>query len=78
MRLGGLVLGLCLLAPTAGCFSPQQPGCAFSCAGDQLCPENYFCAGDGFCHRNDGTGTCTLETPDAAAEASTAQDAEVD
>jgi hypothetical protein len=50
----------------AGCFSPQTPGCAFSCAVDHLCPAGYFCAQDGFCHRTDGKGACTLSSFDAA------------
>jgi hypothetical protein len=69
-------------AGLGGCFSPRQPGCAFSCAGDQLCPENYVCASDGFCHRNDGLGACTLEATedaaDGAPDAATAQDGQVD
>jgi hypothetical protein len=50
----------------AGCFSPETPGCAFSCAAAHLCPAGYFCAQDGFCHRSDGKGACTLSTFDAA------------
>jgi hypothetical protein len=44
----------------AACFDPQQPGCAFSCATDGLCPSGYTCQADNICHRNDGQGTCTL------------------
>jgi hypothetical protein len=59
-----LLLLAALLALVAGlttaCFDPKQPGCAFSCAGDGLCPDNYSCGDDGFCHRNDGQGACLL------------------
>jgi hypothetical protein len=64
-QLAGLVILLGLLA-TAGlpaCFNPQQPGCAFSCASDGLCPSGYSCGGDRLCHRTDGQGTCTASPP---------------
>jgi hypothetical protein len=59
MRLGAFLL--CLAAAVAlACFSPKQPGCAFSCVTDGLCPADYHCADDGLCHRDDGQGTCSL------------------
>jgi hypothetical protein len=64
------LLGLALAAAAGaagGCFSPAQPACAFSCAVDHLCPTNYVCADDGFCHRaDDGGGVCLLTPADAA------------
>jgi hypothetical protein len=64
-------LGLLLLALTrlTACFNPTQPGCAFSCAGDGLCPSGYSCGNDLICHRNDGQGTCSIQT-DAATDSS--------
>jgi hypothetical protein len=53
----------------AGCFTPLQPGCAFSCAVDHLCPANYVCGDDGFCHRADGMGVCLLSSADASTDA---------
>jgi hypothetical protein len=54
------LLGLALLAAgLSACFNPQQPGCAFSCASDGLCPSGYTCGGDLLCHRTDGQGACT-------------------
>jgi hypothetical protein len=65
MRGALLIAAAALAALGAGaCFSPEQPGCAFSCAQDQLCPDGYVCQSDGFCHRADGKGTCTLDAPD--------------
>jgi hypothetical protein len=63
----GVALGLTLLG--ASCFSPQQPGCAFSCATDGVCPAAYTCGSDGLCHRADGKGACLLEPGDAGAAA---------
>ena len=40
------------------CFSPRQPGCAFSCVADGRCPARYSCGDDGLCHRDDGLGVC--------------------
>jgi hypothetical protein len=51
-----LVVGFAL----AGCFSPRQPACAFSCAADGLCPAGYSCGTDGVCHRDDDPGTCDI------------------
>jgi hypothetical protein len=61
------VLALLLLAASGAavvaCFSPRQPACAFSCSDPpHPCPSGYSCAEDGFCHRDDGTGVCTLFT----------------
>jgi hypothetical protein len=70
MRFAGLLaLGLAL----PGCYSPIQPGCAFSCAADGLCPAGYSCGGDGVCHRDDGEGTCQIP-----AQVDAARDAEAD
>jgi len=68
-------LGLLLLAVArlTACFNPSQPGCAFSCAGDGLCPSGYSCGTDLICHRDDGQGTCSILT-DAATDGPT-QDA---
>lgn len=66
-----LLLGTACLA---ACFNPTQPACAFSCAGDHLCPSGYTCGSDLICHRNDGQGVCTI-TSDAAASDATPSDA---
>jgi hypothetical protein len=65
-------LALLLLAVVrlTACFNPTQPGCAFSCAGDGLCPSGYSCGTDLICHRDDGQGTCSILT-DAATDATT-------
>lgn len=69
--LRALVLAIFAAAGLGGlpsCFSPQQPGCAFSCAADGLCPSGYSCGGDGVCHRDDGQGSCDIlpQTADGA------------
>jgi hypothetical protein len=65
-----LALVLVALAGLASCFSPQRPGCAFSCAADGLCPSGYSCGSDGVCHRDDGQGTCDIPPQtDAGADA---------
>jgi hypothetical protein len=63
-------------AASPGCFDPRQPGCAFSCATDGMCPASYRCADDGLCHRDDGQGSCMLlpqidAAQDAGSEAGT-------
>ena len=69
----GLLLAAAALALPA-CFNPQQPGCAFSCANDGLCPSGYSCGSDKFCHRDDGQGSCSITT-DAASDAAKPADA---
>ncbi len=73
-----LLLGLLLAGALAlpGCFNPQQPGCAFSCADDAggLCPSGYSCGTDKLCHRDDGQGTCAIPT-DASPSDATRTDA---
>lgn len=64
------LLALVVLA-VGGCFEPRQPGCAFRCGVDGLCPEQYVCGDDGICHREDGQGMCDLPPQtDASADGS--------
>jgi hypothetical protein len=68
-------LGIAILAAASAmsswaCFSPRQPGCAFSCVADGRCPSGYSCESDGLCHRDDGLGVCDFPSQnDAAADA---------
>jgi hypothetical protein len=69
------LLGLLVLAgPMGGCFSLQQPACAFSCAEPpNRCPEGYSCGDDRICHRSDGARdvtACPLTAPAPAPDAS--------
>jgi hypothetical protein len=66
------MVALAFAAGAAGCFSPTQPACAFSCATDGLCPAAYTCRSDGLCHRADGKGVCLLGPDDAGAATDTA------
>ena len=69
-----LLLGV---AAAAGCYSPSQPPCAFSCADDGLCPSGYSCQADGVCHRDDSTAACGIP-PQIDAGANDAADAGAD
>jgi hypothetical protein len=63
----------------AGCFSPKQPACAFSCADDGICPAGYSCQADGVCHRDDGQGPCgILPQVDAGDDAADGSDGGAD
>ena len=76
-----LALLLLAVARLTACFNPTQPGCAFSCAGDGICPSGYSCGTDLICHRDDGQGTCSIltdagsdaTTPDASSDATSGQ-----
>jgi hypothetical protein len=59
-----LALVIVAAATLAGCFSPDQPACAFRC-GDSapVCPDNYFCGTDNYCHLNGHNEACPF--PDA-------------
>jgi len=67
-----LALLLLAVARLTACFSPAQPGCAFSCTGDRICPSGYSCGNDLICHRDDGQGSCSIQT-DAATDALTSK-----
>ncbi|HLK93485.1 MAG TPA: hypothetical protein VKZ18_26580 [Polyangia bacterium] len=72
LRRWGVLLGLLVTAAAVAvpaCFNPQQPGCAFSCAGDGLCPSGYSCGTDQLCHRDDGQGSCAIPTDAAPSDA---------
>jgi hypothetical protein len=61
----------------AGCFDPPQPGCAFSCATDGICPTGYSCLADGVCHRDDSAGACNIPSQ-TDAQSDTQSDAQTD
>ena len=66
--LAALALAFGLGLSAGGCFSPNQPICAFSCAEAGVCPDGYVCGTDKFCHKEGATGICPLgdgSTPDA-------------
>jgi hypothetical protein len=68
-RRARLLLGATVVvALVASCFSPRQPACAFSCAGDGVCPPDYVCGSDNLCHRTDDAGVCLLEPVDAGSD----------
>ena len=48
----------------SGCFSPDEPICAFACGDNNACPDNYECRADSFCHLKSSTGDCPF--PDAS------------
>jgi len=54
------LVALLAVVTAAGCYSPKQPACAFSCVDDGVCPAGFTCQADGVCHRDDSPGTCTI------------------
>jgi hypothetical protein len=58
MRAARLALIAAVLV-LAGCFSPDQPLCAYSCGDtDPKCPDNYVCLSDGYCHLHGDPTAC--------------------
>lgn len=58
-------IALALTLAVAGCFSPDNPACAFQCGSFNNfdCPENYSCnKSDGYCHLNGSTDPCPFVT----------------
>ena len=50
----------------AGCFNPDKPACAFSCAEPpHTCPAGFVCGADSLCHDPTSTGTCRITFGDA-------------
>jgi hypothetical protein len=60
-----------LAATVAGCFSPRNTPCAFTCVSTgNLCPDGFTCGTDGLCHRDGAEDVCSLTSPyDAGADA---------
>lgn len=52
----------------SACYSPREPDCGFFCGPGGACPDDYFCANDGRCHR-EGTPDTLICPPDAAVAA---------
>jgi hypothetical protein len=67
-----------VVAAGAGCFSPSQPPCAFSCAADGDCPSGYTCEADGVCHHEGDQGTCNIPPQNDAAQDTGSDDAGAD
>jgi len=55
----------------AGCFSPDEPLCVFSCAeAPHECPSGYECRSDSYCHKAGTSGLCPgFATVDAGVDA---------
>lgn len=75
----GLVAGLLL----SQCFVPTYSDCAFRCGTTTpLCPEQYECRSDGYCHLPDSAAVCSLSdlsvAIDLATDAASAPDAGTD
>ena len=60
------MLVIFVLAITPACFSPETPACAYACGPGGLCPNDYSCMADGYCHYKGTTGQCPY--PDAGAQ----------
>jgi hypothetical protein len=59
-----------------GCYSPSRPMCSYQCGTDGLCPRDYVCFPDGYCHLEGTTGECNFPPlPDLSGTTSDAGDA---
>nr|HEX4315170.1 hypothetical protein [Kofleriaceae bacterium] len=47
-----------VVSALAGCYSPNLERCTVRCSGDEPCPDNMACTGDGFCHTSDDSSSC--------------------
>jgi len=65
LTLPRLLLFCLALVPVSGCFSYDEPVCAYKCGGGTDCPDNYECRSDGYCHQLGSTEACGFS--DAAA-----------
>ena len=77
MRLSSrLSLGLVMMAALGlgGCFNYSEPICSFSCgtgtAAANLCPSNYECRTDGYCHKVGTTESCGFSDASVAPDLS--------
>lgn len=61
------------------CFEPDEPLCAFQCGDNNLCPDDYLCLPDGYCHLRGQAGDCkfpdgSVVIPDGGDDMSVATD----
>jgi hypothetical protein len=54
----GKMIGLLLALVNGGCFSVDEPACAYLCGDNGSCPPDYVCQGDGYCHKQGQSGVC--------------------
>jgi hypothetical protein len=60
---------LALPIAATGCFSPDNPACAFQCGAFNNfdCPDSYTCnKNDGYCHLNGSSDPCPFVTGDGS------------
>ena len=61
-RLGlglSVVFGVLAVGLLGRCFSPDLPACSFRCGpADPMCPDEYECRADGYCHLLGSTAAC--------------------
>lgn len=57
----------------ASCFAPTYTDCAFRCAAAApLCPDEYECRADGYCHLHDSAIVCSFAADLASAQSTDA------
>jgi hypothetical protein len=62
------LLLVCLL-PLAACFQYDEPDCSFKCGTDTsapVCPDDYECRSDGYCHLQGSAPTSVCPYTDAS------------
>lgn len=60
----GAVVGLLAGLFLSQCFAPNYADCAFRCGSvDPVCPDEYQCQPDGFCHLPNSAAIC-VPVPD--------------
>jgi hypothetical protein len=62
LALGGALAGAIIPA----CYEIPRPACGFLCGPGGACPDEYRCAADMYCHRNDTAPDLVCTRPDAA------------
>ena len=56
-------------AGLTGCFHPDKPACAFSCADPpHTCPTGFVCGADNLCHDPTSSAACRITLDDAATD----------
>ena len=68
MRWARFVLAAGLIGAAApGCFEPDHPACAFSCAAPpHTCPSGFTCGADNLCHDPTSSAFCGFDLTDAS------------
>lgn len=76
IRAAAFVVGVAAWGLLGSCFAPTYSDCAFRCGTQApLCPDEYECRADGYCHLHTSAVSCAPAPGDLGAASDASFDA---